>query len=142
MATGYLRYVLALLRQPRWVGLAAVTVVMCVLFWWLGTWQWGRHVERSARNDAIEAAASDDPAPLTSVVPDPEQPVSDGAVYRRVTATGTYLADGAGSAAKPPRPFRLRRRHPALLVERGNPAGRPRAGSPRPRPTPMLRRRT
>lgn len=82
---------LVLLRQPRWVGLAAVTVAMCVLFWWLGTWQWGRHIERSARNDAILAAVSDDPAPLTSVVPDPST-LSDEAVYRSVTVTGTYLA--------------------------------------------------
>ncbi len=92
MPTGYLRYVFALLRQPRWVGLAAVTVAMCVLFWWLGTWQWGRHIERSARNDAIEAAVGDDPAPLTSVVPEPST-LGDGALYRPVTATGTYLAD-------------------------------------------------
>ena len=83
---------LALLRQPRWVGLAAVTLAMCVLFWWLGTWQWGRHVDRSARNDAIEAAVNDEPAPLTSVVPEPNI-LNDEAVYRPVTATGTYLAD-------------------------------------------------
>jgi cytochrome oxidase assembly protein ShyY1 len=65
---------------------------MCVLFWWLGAWQWGRHIERSARNDAIEATVSEEPAPLTSVVPDPST-VRGGAVYRSATAAGTYLAD-------------------------------------------------
>ena len=64
---------------------------MCVLFWWLGTWQWGRHVERSARNDAIEAAVQNEPAALESVIVDPST-LEDGVVYRSVTATGTYLA--------------------------------------------------
>lgn len=64
---------------------------MCVLFWWLGTWQFDRHQERSARNDAIESAVGQEPAPLTAVMPDPA--TSDGAVYRPVTASGTYLAD-------------------------------------------------
>ena len=64
---------------------------MCVLFWWLGTWQWGRHVDRSARNDAIEAAVNDDPVALESLIADPSA-VEDDVVYRPVTATGTYLA--------------------------------------------------
>lgn len=64
---------------------------MCVLFWWLGTWQWGRHVERSARNDAIEAVVNAAPVALEKVMPSPGL-IEDGAVYRPVTATGTYLA--------------------------------------------------
>jgi cytochrome oxidase assembly protein ShyY1 len=83
--------VIALLRQPRWAGLALVAVAMSVLFWWLGTWQWGRHVERAERNDAIAAALAEPPAPLAAVVAEPDQ-VPESAVYRSVTATGTYLA--------------------------------------------------
>ncbi len=83
---------IALLRQPRWLGLAALTVGMCVLFWWLGTWQWGRHVERSERNASINAALTADPAPLRSVVTEPAS-TPEAAVYRRVTTSGTYLAD-------------------------------------------------
>lgn len=83
---------LALLRQPRWAGFAVLTVVMCVLFWWLGTWQWGRHIARAERNDAIRLASEQTAAPLTNVVTDPEA-VSDSATYRLATASGTYLAD-------------------------------------------------
>ncbi len=90
--TGYRRIVLALLRQPRWLGLAALTLAMCVLFWWLGTWQWGRHLERADRNAAIERAQSAEPVDLASVVADPADS-PDLAVYRPVTASGTYLAD-------------------------------------------------
>ena len=92
MPTGYRRDVLALLRQPRWLGLAALTVGMCVLFWWLGTWQFGRHLERSEQNAAIERAQNADPAELDSLVPIPTDPPVTAA-YRSATATGTYLAD-------------------------------------------------
>ena len=93
MTTGYLRTVIALLRQPRWAGLALVAVAMSVLFWWLGTWQWGRHLERAERNDAIATALAQEPAPLATVVAEPGE-VPESAVYRSVTATGTYLAAG------------------------------------------------
>jgi cytochrome oxidase assembly protein ShyY1 len=92
ISSGYRRLVIALLRQPRWLGLAALTVGMCVLFWWLGTWQWGRHIERSERNAAINQALESAPAPLPSVVTDPDStPLT--AVYRSVTTSGSYLAD-------------------------------------------------
>lgn len=92
MGTGYRRSVLALLRQPRWAGFAVLTVAMCVLFWWLGTWQWGRHVDRTARNDAIETAIQEQPIPLTTAMPDPNT-LSAESVYRAVEARGTYLPD-------------------------------------------------
>ncbi|MCZ3388170.1 MAG: SURF1 family protein [Actinomycetia bacterium] len=82
---------LALLRQRRWAGFAVLTVAMCVLFWWLGTWQWGRHVERSARNDAIEAVVNEEPVALEKVISNPSV-IDGGVVYRPVSATGTYLA--------------------------------------------------
>ena len=91
--TGYRRLVFALLRQPRWLGLAALTLAMCVLFWWLGTWQWGRHLDRADRNAAIEQAQSAEPADLAEVVANPADS-PDAAVYRPVTTAGTYLADG------------------------------------------------
>jgi cytochrome oxidase assembly protein ShyY1 len=92
MTTGYRRTVIALLRQPRWAGLALVAVSLSVLFWWLGAWQWARHIERVERNDAITTALAEQPAPLDTVVPEPT--IAPGsAVYRSVTARGTYLAD-------------------------------------------------
>jgi len=65
---------------------------MCALFWWLGTWQWGRHLERADRNAAIERAQGQEPVDLADLVPDPTDQ-DDSAVYRPVTASGTYLAD-------------------------------------------------
>jgi cytochrome oxidase assembly protein ShyY1 len=93
MTSGYRRQVIATLRQPRWLGLAAVTILMSVLFWWLGTWQWGRWEDRTARNEAMDAALAASPAPLASVVPDPAA-LSPGAEYRSITAAGQYSAKG------------------------------------------------
>jgi cytochrome oxidase assembly protein ShyY1 len=88
---GYLRGVFSLARQPRWLAFLALTATLCVLFWWLGTWQWHRHEERSARNDAVETAQGQPVEPLTTVVPDPDQ-LPPGAEYRQVSATGHYVA--------------------------------------------------
>jgi cytochrome oxidase assembly protein ShyY1 len=93
MTSGYRRQVIATLRQPRWLALAAVTVLMSVLFWWLGTWQWGRWEDRTARNEAMDAALAAPSAPLTSVMPDPAA-LRAGAEYRSVTVSGRYSAEG------------------------------------------------
>jgi cytochrome oxidase assembly protein ShyY1 len=68
----------------------AITVGLCVLFWWLGLWQWHRHEDRSARNDAVEAAQQTPEQPLSGVMPDPAS-LPTGAEHRLVTATGQYL---------------------------------------------------
>ena len=81
----------SLVRQPRWVAFIAITVGLCVLFWWLGLWQWHRHEDRSARNDAVEAAQRTPEQPLSSVMPDPTY-LPAGAEHRLVTATGQYLS--------------------------------------------------
>ena len=88
---GYLRWVFSLVRQPRWLGLLALTLLLCVLFWWLGVWQWHRHQTRSELNAAVHTAQAEPVAPLTAVMPDPTE-LPDGAEHRRVTATGRYLA--------------------------------------------------
>ena len=93
MTSGYRRQVIATFRQPRWLALAAVTVLMSVLFWWLGTWQWGRWEDRTARNEAMDAALAAPATPLSSLVTDPEA-LPPGAEHRSVTATGRYSADG------------------------------------------------
>ena len=81
---------ISLVRQPRWLAFIAVTVVLCGLFWWLGLWQWHRHEDRSARNDAIEAAQQAPAQPLSSVIPDPAA-LPSGAEHRLVRASGHYL---------------------------------------------------
>jgi cytochrome oxidase assembly protein ShyY1 len=84
--------VFSLVRQPRWLGLLALALLLCVLFWWLGVWQWHRHQTRSELNDAVHAAQAEPEAPLTEVMPDPAV-LPDDAQYRRVTASGRYLVD-------------------------------------------------
>src|SRR4051812_15757237 len=92
MFPGYLRCVFSLVRQPRWLGLLALTLILCVLFWWLGVWQWHRHETRSALNAAVHTAQAQPIAPLAKVMPDPHE-LPFGAEHRQVTASGRYLAD-------------------------------------------------
>ncbi|MFL6181503.1 MAG: SURF1 family protein [Actinomycetes bacterium] len=82
----------SLVRQPRWLGLLALTLILCVLFWWLGVWQWHRHETRSALNAAVHTAQAQPIAPLAKVMPDPHE-LPFGAEHRQVTASGRYLAD-------------------------------------------------
>jgi cytochrome oxidase assembly protein ShyY1 len=84
--------VFSLVRQPRWLGLLALALVLCLLFWWLGLWQWHRHFARADLNAAVEAAQSQPVQPLTQVMPDPGT-LPDRAEHRRVSASGHYLAD-------------------------------------------------
>ena len=91
MTPGYLRGVFSLVRQPRWLAFLAITVGLCVLFWWLGLWQWHRHEDRSARNDAVEAAERMPEQPLGALIPDPAD-LPTGVEHRLATASGHYLA--------------------------------------------------
>ena len=81
---------LSLVRQPRWLGLLALALGLCVLFWWLGLWQWHRHEDRSAHNAAVRAAQAQPASPLSEVMPDPGT-LPAGAEYREATATGRYV---------------------------------------------------
>ena len=80
----------SLVRQPRWLGLLALALVLCVAFWWLGLWQWHRHFTRAELNAAVDAAQAQPVAPLTEVMPDPRV-IPAGAEYRTVSASGRYL---------------------------------------------------
>jgi cytochrome oxidase assembly protein ShyY1 len=84
--------VFSLVRQPRWLAFLAITVGLCVLFWWLGLWQWHRHEDRSARNDAVEAAQQAPEQPLADLMPDPSN-LPTGTEHRLTTASGQYLTD-------------------------------------------------
>jgi cytochrome oxidase assembly protein ShyY1 len=84
--------VLALLRQPRWIGLVAITVGLCVLFWWLGSWQFDRHEARSAQNSAVQQSLAEAPASLDDVMPDPSV-LAPEREHRSVTLTGSYLVE-------------------------------------------------
>lgn len=79
---------LRFLLRPGWLALTAVVLTFAVAcFALLAPWQFGRHAERKATNDAI--ARSFDAAP----VPVEEMPAGPDTEWRRVTLTGIYLAD-------------------------------------------------
>ena len=78
---------LRFLLRPGWLGLTLAVVVFAVAcFAVLAPWQFGRHAERKATNDAITRSFTASPVPLT------ELPAS-GNEWRTVTLTGTYLDD-------------------------------------------------
>ena len=82
---------MSVLRQPRWVLFAVITLLICVLFGFLGRWQWHRHEDRRARNQLIEAAVTAAPVPLADVLTSGE-PLSATDEYRSVQVQGRYDA--------------------------------------------------
>ncbi|MPY97823.1 MAG: SURF1 family protein [Actinophytocola sp.] len=84
---------LKFLLRPNWVALTLVVFLFAIAcFLLLSPWQWGRHTERDARNEAIERSLSQPPRPVEQVLPDGEAPSSD-TEWARVEVTGTYLPD-------------------------------------------------
>jgi cytochrome oxidase assembly protein ShyY1 len=85
------------LATPRWLGLAALMLLLAVIMVGLGDWQLHRYRERSAINDRIDAAATATPTPLASAVPGPGtarlgRRAPDSAEWARVRANGVYDA--------------------------------------------------
>jgi cytochrome oxidase assembly protein ShyY1 len=94
------------LLTPRWVAFHLLVVVGVIAMVNLGVWQLRRLDERQAFNAVVEARYDLPPAPLDTVLDPsaiatvdgiaPESGAAVGAVeWRSVTATGTYLPDGA-----------------------------------------------
>jgi len=79
---------LRFLLRPGWLALTAVVLIFAVAcFVVLAPWQFGRHAERKATNDAIARSFTADPVPVA------ELPAGPSTEWRRATLTGTYLAD-------------------------------------------------
>ncbi len=79
---------------PGWLGIIAVALVFAGACWFvLAPWQYGRHVERTARNDQIERAVSAAPVPVTDLLAAGTEPADD-ILFRLVTATGRYIPEG------------------------------------------------
>jgi cytochrome oxidase assembly protein ShyY1 len=78
---------LRFLLRPGWLGLTLAVLVFAVAcFAVLAPWQFGRHAERQATNDAITRSFTATPVPLTDLP-------AGGNEWRTVSLTGTYLAD-------------------------------------------------
>jgi len=78
----------AFLFRPGWLALALVVVAFAYLcFTVLAPWQLGKNTRTSRENNQIAASLTADPVPVTSLLSQ-----SDSAQWRRVTATGHYVA--------------------------------------------------
>ena len=78
-------------RATVLVLVGVVVAVACTL---LGRWQWERHVWRDGAIAVVETNWSAAPVPLDTALPSPEAPLTDAAVWQRVTVVGHYETDG------------------------------------------------
>lgn len=84
------------LITPRWLGLAALMVLLAVIMVGLGGWQLDRYRQRSEINARIDRATRSAPAELSGVVAAPAGGEKVGrapvrvAEWSRVTVTGRY----------------------------------------------------
>jgi cytochrome oxidase assembly protein ShyY1 len=84
---------LAFLLRPGWVALAVVVVAFTYLcFSVLAPWQLGKNTKTSRENNQIQQSLTTAPVPLKTLLPQQDSSAPD-AQWRRVTATGHYLAD-------------------------------------------------
>lgn len=80
---------LSFLLRPGWIALALVVAAFAYLcFTVLAPWQLGKNTRTSRENNQIAASLNADPVPVTSLLSQ-----GDSAQWRRVTATGHYVAD-------------------------------------------------
>ncbi|MGJ7907234.1 SURF1 family protein [Actinopolyspora sp. H202] len=82
------------LLRPGWIALLLLVGVFSTLcFTVLSPWQFSRHNETQARNEAIRASMRAEPEPLREVLSRGEAPGSS-TDWKRVTFTGHYLSRG------------------------------------------------
>jgi cytochrome oxidase assembly protein ShyY1 len=83
----------AFLLRPGWIALALVVIAFTYLcFTVLAPWQLGKHNRTSRENHQIDSSLNTAPVPLKALLPQQNSSAPD-AQWRRVTATGHYLAD-------------------------------------------------
>ena len=84
---------LTFLLRPGWVALAVVVIAFTYLcFSVLAPWQLGKNTKTSRENDQIQQSLTTAPVPLKTLLPQQDSSAPD-AQWRKVTATGHYLAD-------------------------------------------------
>ncbi len=87
-------HVLSTLRQPRYLGLFGLVLVIAVVCGLAGTWQLERFQAKRDANQKLRAEDRNRALDVTAVLGPASAPVSDGTAqkFRHVTATGTYLS--------------------------------------------------
>ena len=84
---------LAFLLRPGWIALALVVIAFTYLcFMVLAPWQLGKNSRTSRENHQIEYSLNTPPVSLKMLLPQQDSSAPN-AQWRRVTATGHYLAD-------------------------------------------------
>ncbi|HEX2905022.1 MAG TPA: SURF1 family protein [Jatrophihabitans sp.] len=88
--------VLSILRQPRYLGLSALMIVVAIVCGLAGTWQIYRFTEKHDANHHLRSDAHDAPLAITAALGPASNPTSSGQAqkFRVVTATGSYLPSG------------------------------------------------
>ncbi len=118
--------VLRLWLSRRWLVATLVALLFALACFFLGRWQWTRHVEQRTKVTAIEANYDAAPVPLEDALGTPLTPERQ---WTRVRLTGTYAADADLLARNRPRektlgfevltPFTDDGRGRTVLVDRG-----------------------
>jgi cytochrome oxidase assembly protein ShyY1 len=87
--------VLTTLRQPRYLGLFALMVLLATVCGLAGTWQIFRFEQKHDANHRLRSDARDVPVPISDVLGPAAAPTSNGQSqkFRIVSATGSYLPD-------------------------------------------------
>jgi len=80
--------VLRLWLTRRWLLWTLVAVLFGVACFYLGRWQWGRHVEQRTKVEAIAHNYGADPVPFVPALV--ESPLPAERQWTRVSLTGTY----------------------------------------------------
>ncbi|WP_116045121.1 SURF1 family protein [Amycolatopsis palatopharyngis] len=84
---------LKFLLKPGWLALTLVVFTFAIAcYTLLAPWQFSRHTERQVQNAALQESFVSEPRPLAEVLPAGTAP-DEGAEWRRVSVTGTYLAE-------------------------------------------------
>jgi cytochrome oxidase assembly protein ShyY1 len=85
--------VFAILRQPRYLGLCALMVLLAFGCSAAGTWQIFRFEQKHSANHHLRSDARDKPTSISQALGPAENPTSNGRAqkFRVVTATGSYL---------------------------------------------------
>lgn len=83
------------LRQPRYLGLFGIMLVLATICGIAGTWQIFRFEQKHQANHQLRADDRDHPADIAAVLGPASTPTSNGQAqkFRHITASGTYLSD-------------------------------------------------
>jgi cytochrome oxidase assembly protein ShyY1 len=86
--------VFSTLRQPRYLGLFGLMVILAAVCGLAGTWQVARFHWKHDTNQKLRADDRDHPVDVTAVLGSATAQTSTGSAqkFRHVTATGTYLS--------------------------------------------------